>query len=168
MARVDFERLPESGRLWIFAADRPLSPREQDHLLEGVDRFLDQWNAHGLNLTCGRDLRNGRLLLIGVDEDAAGPSGCSIDALVREINRLERELGVVLTDRAPVLFHQHGELQRASREEFARLAARGDVTPATVVIDTTVQRVGDVRAGRWERAAEETWHGRLFFGEHVG
>ena len=70
--------LPDSARLWVFAAERPLAPGEADALLGTVDDFLGVWAAHGRPLTSARELRESRFLLIAVDETAAGASGCSI------------------------------------------------------------------------------------------
>jgi hypothetical protein len=101
---------------------------------------------------------------VAVDERAAGASGCSIDALVHAVREAERRLDVALTDNAAVWFRRDGELRRASREEFRRLAAEGAVTLDTVVFDNTVTTVGAMRAGGWERPARQTWHARAFFG----
>ena len=106
MPRTTFDALPGSARLWIFATDRPLNPQEQERLLVGIDRFLDEWTAHRAHLTAACDLKHDRFLMVGVDESVAGASGCSIDALVREITRFEQELGVTLADRGPVLFRE--------------------------------------------------------------
>ena len=96
MPQVTFDKLPEHARLWVFAAERELDAEESDRLLAASDAFLDQWAAHGAPLTCGRDFRLARFLLVGVDERAAGVSGCSIDALVRTLKQLSADLGVAL------------------------------------------------------------------------
>ncbi len=90
MPRIPFDQLPSDARLWIFAAERPLSPSESGRVLEETDSFINQWMAHGVPLTAGRDLRHDQFVLVGVDERAAGVSGCSIDALVRRMQQLER------------------------------------------------------------------------------
>lgn len=163
MPRVAFEELPGDARVWIFAAARPLGGAERDRLLAEVDRFIDQWRAHDVPLAAGRDLRYDRFLFVAVDQRRAGPSGCSIDALVREMKRLERELDVALVDHAPVTFRRAGAIERASRERFADMAAAGEVSPDTTVFDNTLTSLGDVRAGRWEVAAADAWHARAFF-----
>jgi hypothetical protein len=81
MPRIPFNELPAASRLWIFPAERPLSPDEETRLLTLADAFLDQWAAHGVPLTCARDWRYGRFLLVGVDEASEPPSGCSITRL---------------------------------------------------------------------------------------
>jgi hypothetical protein len=162
MPIVPFDQLPGDSRLWIFAADRPLTPIEAESLLTVVDQFLSHWKAHGIPLTAARDWRYERFLLVGVDEASAGASGCSIDAMVRQLEQLESALAVSLLDHAPVLFRRGNAIERLSRPEFAELARQGVVSPETVVFDNTLTRVGDVREGKWETPARASWHGRAF------
>ena len=163
MPRTDFCTLPENARVWIFAAGRFLTEPERDRLLSDVDRFIDQWGAHDRPLTAGRELRYDRFLFVAVDQRQAGPSGCSIDALVRQMKVLEQDLGIELVDHAPVLFRCGPAIERVSRERFAELAAAGEVGLETTVFDNSLTRLGDVRAGRWEIKAAESWHGQAFF-----
>lgn len=161
--RIEFHRLPDDARLWTFAASRPLSEPEERALLDEVDAFLEAWKAHGTPLTAAREWRDGRFLLVGVDERSAPPSGCSIDAMVRVLKDLEDRLDVTLVDHAPVWYRDGDEVRRASRSDFGRRAREGGVDLDTVVFDPTVTRVGDLREGRWERPAREGWHARAFF-----
>ncbi len=163
MPRIDFAQLPADSRVWIFSADRVLSNDQQTQLLASVDRFLAQWGAHDMPLTAGREIRYDRFLFIAVDQQRVGPSGCSVDALVRQMKTLQQELGVELVDHAPVLFRQGDEIARVAREEFSALVADGEVSLDTTVFDNTLTRLGDVRDGRWETNAARTWHGRAFF-----
>jgi hypothetical protein len=163
MPRIPFDRLPSDARLWIFAAERPLSPDESRGVLAETDAFIDQWTAHGVPLAAGRDLRYNQFLLVGVDERAAGVSGCSVDALVRRMQQLESILRVELVNNAPVLYREGDSIERVSRERFAELAASGTVGPGTRVFDNTLTRVGDLLAGKWEVKAGDSWHKRAFF-----
>jgi hypothetical protein len=163
MPKVNFETLPDEARVWVFAADRPLDGPEAGRLLDTVDAFLDGWKAHGAPLTCARDWRYERFLIVGVDERTAPPSGCSIDALVRSLKGLESELGLTLLDNSPVWFRHQGELRRADRAAFRALARAGEVGPDTVIFDNTLTRLEQLRRGGWERPARDSWHGRAFF-----
>lgn len=165
MPRIPFDELPESARVWIFAADRALAEGEERRLLDAVDAFLEGWKAHGTPLRGGRRWRDGRFLVVGVDEDAAPPSGCSIDALVRVLKEEERELDISLLDHGRVFYREGGEIRRASRAEFRRLAEEGRVGPETAVFDTSIVRMERLRDGAFETPARESWHGRAFFGE---
>jgi len=163
MPRIPFDQLPPDARLWIFAAERPLSPAESGRVLEEADAFINEWMAHGVPLTAGRDLRHNQFVLVGVDERAAGVSGCSIDALVRRMQQLESVLGLELINNGPVLYREGDAVVRVSRDRFAELAASGTVGPNTRVFDNTLTRVGDLLAGKWEVKAGESWHARAFF-----
>ena len=163
MPQTKFDDLPESARVWIFAAERPLTEAEQGRLLSEVDRFIDQWGAHDRPMTAGRELRYDRFLFVAVDQREVGPSGCSIDALVRQMKALELDLGVELVNHAPVLYRHGPAIERVPREQFARLVAAGTVGPETTVFDTSLTSLGEVRAGRWETRAAETWHAQAFF-----
>ena len=167
MPMVPFEALPDESRLWVFAVERTLTDADQESFLSAVDLFLETWVAHGVPLTCGRDLRRGRFLLVAVDEASAPPSGCSIDAMVGVLKDQERRLGLRILDNTPVWFVADGEVRRISRPEFSRLAEEGAVGPDTVVFDNTVTRLKDARGGRWEGPARESWHQRVFF-KHSG
>ena len=167
MPKISFEALPDESRLWVFAVERALEEADQESFLSAVDQFLETWAAHGVPLTCGRDFRRGRFLLVAVDEASAPPSGCSIDAMVGVLKDQERRLGMRILDNTPVWFVADGEVRRVSRAEFSRLAEEGSVSPETVVFDNTVTRLTDARGGRWEGPARRSWHQRVFF-KHSG
>jgi hypothetical protein len=160
--RVPFTTLPADARLWIFAAERPLAPAEQERLLAAVDGFIDQWKAHGHALAAARDLRYGQFLLLGVDESQEGASGCSIDSMTRTLATLEQQLGVELLNHAPVLYRTPDGVARAARPTFVERARAGEVTPSTIVFNNTLTRVGEL-ADQWEVPAGTSWHGKAFF-----
>lgn len=163
MPRIPFDRIPDSGRVWIFGSDRVLTEDEERRFLAAVDAFLDQWAAHGTPLTVAREWRYGRFILVGLDESSVPPSGCSIDAMVNTLKGLEQELGATFVDNTPVWYRDDANIGRVSRGEFKRLVESGAVDLESVVFDNTVTRVGQVRAGEWERPASESWHRRAFF-----
>lgn len=167
MPRTTFDRLPEHGRLWVFPSSRALEPGEREALLDEVDAFLDGWAAHGEPLHSARDLREDRFLLVGVNVDAASPSGCSIDALVNRLRSLGEELGVELIDHASVWYRGEGGIERVSRAEFKELARAGEVDPDTPVVDTTLTRLDQLRKEGLERPARKSWHARAFFREQL-
>jgi hypothetical protein len=167
MPRTSFDQLPSTARLWIFAAARPLSDDERGRVLAEADAFIEGWAAHGTPLTAARDLRYDRFIMIAVDEEAAGVSGCSVDALTRRMRQLGTVLGVELVDNAPVLYRDGDALARVSRERFGELVEAGAITLDSIVFDNTVTTVGDLRAGRWEVRAGEAWHRRAFFSPSI-
>jgi hypothetical protein len=164
MSLTTIEQLPDTARLWCFASDRALDAAETERLLAAVRDFLAGWAAHGQPLRTACDWRRDRFLLVAVDEEAAGASGCSIDALTRRLGEVEEALGVHLRDAAPVWYVEpgtDGRVRSVSRQSFRALAEEGRVDGATTVFDLTADRLADVREGRWERPAAKSWHARL-------
>jgi hypothetical protein len=161
MPRIDFDALPDEARVWVFAADQAMTSSRLEQVLKEVDSFLAGWAAHGAPLACARDWRDDHFLAIGVDESAAGASGCSIDGLFRVLQRLRDATGVDLLPGGRVYWRDpNGTIRIAARPAFGRLAAEGGIDGATIVFDTTVESVGAWR-DRFEGPAAEHWHAEL-------
>ena len=99
--------------------------------------------------------------------DASQPSGCSIDALVNRLRALGQELDTVLIEHGQVWYRDGEGIRSVSRAAFRELASAGEVDPDTPVVDTTLTRVSELRSGRLERPARESWHGKAFFREQL-
>lgn len=156
------EGLPDGARLWAFGAGRPLEGRDAALLEERMPPFLTEWTAHRQELQAAWDLREDRFLLVAVDETRTAASGCSIDALMRHLRRLEEALETSLLDSAPVWYRRpDGEVVSCARTEFRRRAAGGEVGEDTPVFDLTLSTLEEVRAGLLERPARATWHADL-------
>lgn len=156
------DRLPDRARVWIFGAGRPLGEEEIVLLEERFPPFLERWTAHARELSAAFEVRESRFVVVAVDETETTASGCSIDALMRHVGGLEETLGVRLLDGTPVWYRAgDGRVKSVSRLEFRRLAAEGEVGATTPVFDPTLSELGDLRAGRLERAAGDSWHARL-------
>ncbi|HKG90840.1 MAG TPA: hypothetical protein VKA84_03040 [Gemmatimonadaceae bacterium] len=161
MPVTSFDSLPDDARVWVFAADRPITGAAAERLLGEVDAFLARWQAHGSPLTCARAWRDDRFLAIGVDQSTAGASGCSIDGMFRILQGLERQLGASLVGGGRVSFRDDGgEIRSTTRGEFEELAAAGRVSADTPVFDATVTTRRDWQ-DRFEVRAGDAWHASL-------
>jgi len=157
MSTVSFDQLPANARVWVFASDRPLVGDDANALLSEVDRFLEQWKAHGVALRCAREWRENRFLVIGVDPTAEQASGCSIDGLFRGLQSLEHALTTALVAGGRVFYRDaHGSPQVATRKDVPALFDRGVITEDTPVFDTSLTSASGYRE-QFERPARETW-----------
>lgn len=167
MSLVPLAELPDSARLWCFGADRRPGPEETARLLDATRRFVESWTAHQEELRAAIDWRAHRFLLVAVDERSTRASGCSIDELMRHLQRLEDELDLTLADSSRVWFRdedREGTVRCVGRDEFRELARRGRVGPGTPVFDLSAHRLGEARGGGWEQPASTSWHARLLPG----
>lgn len=161
MPRIPFDELPDDARIWIFGASDSLSTDTQKRMLSAVDAWLDQWTAHGEPLTCGRDWREGRFLVVGVDQRTAGASGCSIDALFHVLKGLETTLGTTFRGGDRIFYRVGTEsIVVADRDSFAALASEGLVDETTPVFDTALSDAGSYRRA-FEVPLGGSWHRQL-------
>ena len=161
MSLVPFSALPDTARIWIFGADKPLSGAVVDTLLAEVDSYLDQWKAHGFPLRAAREWRDNRFLIIGIDPTVEQASGCSIDGLFRALQQLQASIGAQLVGGGRVFYRDpSGATHAVARDEFASLASAGKITPKTPVFDTSLTQL-DAWKAKFERPLSESWASSL-------
>jgi len=156
LPQTDINALDDSARIWLFGISPALDDDKRAHMLGEVDRFLAGWAAHNVPVTSAREILHDSFLLIAVDKQSE-TSGCSIDRMFGLLRQLERDLGVAILDPQQIFVrHGDGHVTAVTRDEF-----RASADAHTIVFDTLAERLGDVRGGKWERRAEESWHARL-------
>ena len=161
-----FPSLPDSARVWIFAASRALSPVEQQDVLKRLQPFLAGWRSHGRPVPAEARFQADRLLVVGAHiEDGlnAGVSGCGIDALTHAVEAAGASDGIEWLGGMHVLYRTPaGELRAVSRPEFRQQVKEGAITPDTLVADTTIGDLETLRQQGIERPISESWHARVF------
>jgi len=157
-----FAQMPDDARLWAYAFDRALTPEDTGRIDGMMAVFLPQWVSHGSPVTGAYTVFENRFLLIaGTCTDGIG--GCSTDASVRMVQEIGAALEANAFDRTLVFFRNGGgRIVAVSRNDFKELVAQKHVAPETLVFDTTIQTVADLRAGRFETTFEKSWHARAF------
>lgn len=158
--------LPDDARLWLFAADRPLTDEEQDALLDRMGGFAAGWTSHGRAVPAAVALVADRVLAVGASLQAdalnAGISGCGIDALEHAVAAAADALGFGWLPALDVLYRADDGLRALSRPAFRALAREGAVDADTPVLDLVLSTVGALREKGVEHPAGDTWHGRVF------
>lgn len=157
---VPFKELPEEARIWIYQANRPFTEEETEILKQELDNFLRQWTAHGSELKAGYDLPYRRFIVIGLDQEQASASGCSIDASVHFIQQLEKRFEVELLDKMNVTFRQGEFIAYKPLKDFRKMASQRSVSKNTVVFNNLVTNKHEYET-HWEVPASESWHARF-------
>ena len=157
---TSFESLPETSRIWIYQANRSFSPEELEEIRGEMDAFLHQWTAHGSNLKAGYEIRYKRFIVIGLDQEQASASGCSIDASVRFIQHLEEKYDVTLLDKMNVSYKQGEYVAYKPLGDFKKMAKQKAVSGKTIVFNNLVNNKQEYEE-HWEVPASESWHSRF-------
>jgi hypothetical protein len=153
---VAFDHLPPQARVWIYQASRPLAEEEIMPLLPRLAAFAEEWTSHGRQLAASAQLLHKQFLVIGLNEQVAGASGCSIDASVRFVQELEQHLGVQLLEKSRMAFLTNGELRLLTRRELREAIAAGQVQADTLYFNNTLTTKGQLD-DQWPAPAGQTW-----------
>jgi hypothetical protein len=158
---VAFDQLPTTARVWIYQAGRPFTSQETVDILPALAQFAEAWTSHGRTLLASAEVLHQHFLVLGLDEQVADASGCSIDASVRFVAQLEQHLGMELLEKSRLAFVQQGQVQLLDRRALKEAVASGTLTPDTLYFDNTLATKGELTT-YWPRPAGETWLTRYF------
>ena len=159
MSYIPFDKLPDSSRLWIFAAGHALSEAESESLEREMNAFCHTWVAHNEPVTGSAKMMYNQFLFVAADERTF-PTGCSTDEMFRRVRMLGETYGVEFFGMPRVQYRDNGSIKSMGRFEFGDIAKNisGDVT----VFDNTLTSLKEFREGKWELPAKKTWHAKAF------
>ena len=154
------ENLPSSSRIWIYQANRFFTNDEESEILKAGKQFVESWTAHNQALKASIEIRHHAFLIIMVDQEHAGASGCSIDKSVHFIQQIEKQFGIKLLDRMVVAYKDNSDVCLTSLNDFNALISKGKINPNTVVFNNLVSSKGDLTSN-WEVPVSKSWHNQL-------
>ena len=158
----DFANLPGTARVWIYGFENNLSSEVKNKVSETLATFIPTWTSHQHRVTAAFTLVVNRFAIVAA-YTSDGMSGCSIDSLWRNIRGLEVNDELNPLDGSLLFFRdRNSQIQAVNREKFQQLVSSGDIKNNTPVFDTLIENVGQLRAGKFERAFENCWHINMF------
>jgi len=154
--------MSDDSRVWIYQANRVLTPEEVEYILTLSDEFIRTWDSHGKIMDAAIEVFHNRILILAANEAQAQASGCGIDKSVRFIRTLGEQLQVDFFQRTQVLYRDaDGHLNEKPIHEFWAMRKAGMIDDDTIVIDNTIQTVGQWRAA-WEVPFGQSWHQEMW------
>ena len=132
---VNFNTIPEESRIWIYTAEQKLTNEQESYILQSISDHIKNWEAHKVPLTAGVAILENHFIVIALDENKNGASGCSIDTLQKTIQELEKDLSIALMNRLNV-FCKIGEIIKVIPSFKLGVIANED----TLFYDLTIQR----------------------------
>lgn len=157
---VPFDTLPESSRVWIYQANRSFNEQELQEINEKLEKFIEQWTAHGADLKASFEIKYNRFITLAMDQQMNQATGCSIDDSVRFIQQLEKDYGVDLLDKMNVSYKQGEFVAYKSLTDFRKMAKDRAVSSKTIVFNNLVNNKAEYLSD-WEVPASESWHKRF-------
>ena len=151
----------EHSRVWIYQADKELTDAQASELHIWLNKFAAEWTAHNHQLKAKAEVRYNRFLILIVDENQAGASGCSIDKSVNFMKQVEQQYGIHLFDRFNFAYREGEKVLSAPRHEFEELLRSGKINSQTIVFNNLVQDLQQLET-KWEVPFKDSWHPQLF------
>ena len=158
---IDFNKLPDDARVWVYQANRPLSDGEVNVINQALQPALSQWVTHGQALLASAQVIENRFVVVGVDEGYNLPSGCSIDSSVRTLRQLGESLAIDFFDRSAAIRATDGSVQTIDLTGIKSAVSDGIITPETVVFNTLVKTKAEFLTN-WHLRATNSWLKRYF------
>lgn len=157
---IPFHELPDTSRVWIYQANRSFSETELEEISSRLKEFISTWTAHGANLNASFEIKYKRFIIIALDQRINAASGCSIDASVNFIQKLEKDYNVDLLDKMNVSYKQGEHIAYKNLIDFRKMAKEKAVSPNTIVFNNLVNNKAEY-LNEWEVPAADSWHNRF-------
>jgi hypothetical protein len=151
---ADFHTLPEQARIWVYASEKALTQNQQAYILNHISKHLKGWNAHKEPLTAGVTILENHFIIVGLDEDKNGASGCSIDTLQNTIQKIEKQLTLSLMNRLDVFYKIEDEILCIPSFKLESVADKD-----TLFYDLTILTKSDLNT--YLKPISEGWCGHL-------
>ncbi|MFT4754528.1 MAG: hypothetical protein ACI9GM_000011 [Salibacteraceae bacterium] len=153
--------IPDHSRVWVYTANRAFTSDEVAQIEELGNTFVGAWKVHGAPLEAGFKMVYNQFLVMAVNENVAGASGCSIDSSVGFMKSIEKQFDVSILDKLNLAFHgNQNTIEVLPMFEFQDKIQNGDIHSETIVFNNLVETLGEFR-NSWEVKLENSWHKQL-------
>jgi hypothetical protein len=153
---VPFASIAPESRIWIFQAERQMSPHELQVVEEKLRAFTESWAAHGEALKTSFAVKFNQFIILAADEHHQSPSGCSIDSSFRVLKEIESEVGIQLFDRNLVAFKAGDQVIVVPLRELKLKFAEGTLKPDSLSFNNLITTKAEL-AEQWVVPASKTW-----------
>tara|TARA_R110001583_G_scaffold119749_1_gene271065 strand:+ start:3486 stop:3974 length:489 start_codon:yes stop_codon:yes gene_type:complete len=157
---VNFEELEKTARVWIYQSNRAFTKNELVEICTIVEGFITNWQRHGEDLKASYTIKYNQFLVLAVDENFNNVSGCSIDASVNLIKKLENEFSADLTNKLNISFKDANNINIVSMSDFQKYVKLEKITSNTIVFNNMVTTKEGFEQN-WEVTADKSWHKRF-------
>jgi hypothetical protein len=162
MKRHLLDDLPGDAQLWIYGFDGEIDAAARESVVQDLYQFVTGWTSHDEPVRGAFEIVEDRFVMLACQCDA-GIGGCSIDGSVRVIRSFKDKYGLDAFNRDIVFFRRgDGSIDALTRENFQYEIDAGLIDGDTVVFDTTLTKIEQLRAGRFETTFDNAWHARAF------
>jgi hypothetical protein len=156
---IDFNSLPGASRIWVYQANRKLTAAENSVTEKYLMRLCEAWETHGTPLRSSFTIAYQQFIVLGVDEQHQGASGCSIDGSVHALNELQQHLHLDFFDRTQIAFLQGDTVALHSMRDLKSLFENKTLSGDALSFNNTVT-TKEMWDRQWIVPVKDTWLAR--------
>ncbi|MCF6180454.1 ABC transporter ATPase [Lutibacter sp.] len=146
---VDFEEIPDWGKLWVFPSSRKFYPQEIPELKQQIETFLNNWNSGTDVLKASYQIKYNRFIIITVDDSEIKLSIEAHDSLSEFIQNLEKKYNLILLDKINVCYKQGEFVQYKDLIAFKKMIKSKGVSQKTIVFNNMITAKEELK-NNWE------------------
>jgi hypothetical protein len=154
---ISYESLSKDSRVWIYQCNRELTHSESQFVESKINDFVSQWTSHQQELKAWGKFFHNRFIVIMVDEQQAGASGCSIDKSVALVKEIEQQVNADFFDRFNFAYLENENILSVSKIDFELLFKEGRINSDTIVFNNLVKTKEEFES-KWKVKVKDSWH----------
>jgi len=161
MIKQMFSNFTNSAFIWIYAFSSPLTQKDTTIVEQFLEKFIRNWKSHGTPVKGAYKILFNRFVFLCADSNV-NVTGCSVDSSVRVFKDLHLKYNLNALDINIVFYKDKNKIQSVNRFEFQKLINQGKINKDTLVYNTSIQSLGELRAGYFESKLQDCWHSKIF------
>lgn len=141
--------LPDESRVWMFGAQRRITAAEKETLALQLQKFVDAWQAHGVDLAAGFEIVCDAIVVVSVDESIEPPSGCSIDKVFHLLKMQNDNFNLDFFQRTLLWTGTNQDICIFDINTALSAYRKGEINDQTPVVNMLPSSLGDLRSKFW-------------------
>lgn len=150
------ENLASNSKVWVYQSSRIFGIAEALQIEALLEDFVNSWKSHGAPVKGYANLFFGQFVVIIADETNVTVGGCSTDASVHIIKKIEQEYNVNMFDRQSLAFIIKDKVQLLPLAQLNYALENNFITPDTLYFNNLVATKSDL-LNKWIVPAKESW-----------
>ena len=159
---IDFNQLPDDARIWMFSIVGDISEDTLIQMKKELKVFISEWTSHSATLEASAEWWQDNYLIISLDESKYGASGCSIDKLLRFIQKLEADYKISLLVKSKIGILQGETMKYEDLPAIKHMISNGMLNKNAMYGDTTIASKRELRY-HFLKPLHEGWLAKKIF-----
>jgi hypothetical protein len=156
---IPFDTLPGPSKIWVYQANQKITPEHRQVVEPYLHQLCEAWETHGSPLRTSFTIAYDQFIILGVDEQHHGASGCSIDGSVHALSELQQHLHLDFFDRTQIAFLRGETVVLHPLRDLKTLFENKVLSGDTLSFNNTVT-TKEMWERQWMAPAKDTWLAR--------